>query len=117
MEIQEQIKNIAQEFKNRMLNGEFEFIKADKHTATISIEGWFIDLWIANVIKEHLRVYGYNDITESIEGYIKFNTQKERLQIYKHLKEDIKKHKETVLKKEKEDKIKQLQKELEKLNK
>lgn len=117
MKIQEQIKNIAQEFKNRMLNGEFEFIKSSECVAIIRIEGFLFNIWIANTPKNDLVIYTYGNHDNMIEKNIKFNTQKERLQVYKHLKEDVKEHKKTVLKKEKEDKIKQLQKELEKLNK
>lgn len=93
MDVHETLKQLGQYFKEKILAGDYEFIEADQHTATIKIDGEFrFELWVANEPKENFGVYfsrafSDQDIESTlIQKYMKFTSQKERLAGWRKLK-------------------------------
>ncbi len=105
MSIQEKIKEIAVYFRKKLITGDYEFIECSEYRATIKIEGYNIDLWIGNKIKDHLSIYpsdtilnndiifrGEDDrikVWDSLEPYVKEFRKKENLKKLREIKNEI----------------------------
>ena len=90
MEIEKKINEISDYFKNKILAGDFDFIKCDECTARILIDNKYkFELWIANTPKYNFRIHG-----QSIDTTIfntEFKNQKERIKGYSKVKPFIQK--------------------------
>jgi len=114
MNIEESIKEISNYFKQKVFDGEFEFIKCDIHTAKIKVDDKYVfTIWIANEPKYSCDFYEGSLVSFGGERILKLTTQKDRLKLWKQVKPYVKDHKENILKKEKQAEINRLQKELE----
>lgn len=50
-DIKKAIKGVQDHFIKKLLNGEFELLKADQYTASILIEGYEFVIWLGNMPK------------------------------------------------------------------
>lgn len=113
--IEEKLNEIRKYFADKLLSGEYEFISCTDCYATINIEGYKLNVWIANDPKNHLGFYEPTN-TYFFVNQQTFRSKDERLEAWNKLKPHIIKYKENQLRKEKERQIEQLQKELKSLN-
>lgn len=89
MNIEKSLKEIGEYFKNKILNGDFDLKDCSEYSAFILIDKKHkFDIWIGNsyIVKDYLEIHrsGGNSINNT---YIKFTSQKQRLQVWKHLKD------------------------------
>lgn len=118
MRLKEKIEEVNNLIKEYIINGEFEFITCNEHTAKIKIENeFFIELWIANDPKYSFEVWRDTlSIIERGEEETKiFKTQKDRLAGWQKIKPFVENHRRKVLKRQKQKQINRLKKELEQL--
>jgi len=66
--MKKQLEEMQRYFENKILDGEFELIKVDRHTAHVTIDGLSFTIWIGNGF-EHVRTYdgGFNAIAIEFE--------------------------------------------------
>ena len=116
MDVEQMLNDVADYFKRKIIEGEFEFKNCNEYTATVLIdEKYELELWIANEPKNHFRLYYNNFIIKNNNGYLDFKNQKERLAGWKQVKPYVENYRKKVLKREKEKEINKLKKELEAL--
>jgi len=117
MEIDEKLKEIGNYFKQKVIDGSFEFVSSGAHTAEIIIDGkYHFNLWIANDPKGNFDFYDSYFLVNNSTEFMRFKTQKERMAGWKQIKPHVIKYKKTVLKREKQKEFNRLKKELERLN-
>ena len=114
IDILEKIEEISNHFKKQLLSGNFKFIKCNEHIADIEIDGFDLQVWIANTPKDNFDFYESRFSSNVYFRSKVFKTQKERIKGYKMVKPFIEKYKKDVLKKQKISELKKLQKEIEK---
>ena len=85
--IEDKIKEISLYFRNKMIVGDYEFIRCNDHRATIKVDKYEFDLWIANVIEVDLSIYPANSI---ITNDIIFRGAEDRLKIWDSLEPYVK---------------------------
>lgn len=76
--MEKKIKEVAEYFKGKLLEGDFKFIKADEFRATVEIDKHILDLWIANE-KWNLKVDNIGDL---LGKYLTFNNEEEVTKIW-----------------------------------
>lgn len=115
MKIENLLTDVANYFRNKVLTGDYEFVKCSDRTADIIIDGKYtLQLWIANDPKNH---FGFYSPPFSVgHDFIQLRTQKERLQGWKHLKPFVENYRNNTLKREKLKEFERLKKELEALS-
>ena len=112
-EVENQIEQLNQYFKNKILNGDYNFIKATKHIAEIIIDDRYTFIfWIAN---------GFNAFKEySIDRkgiiYLIFDSEKDKENAYAKVMIEVNKYRKTYLKAEKIKDIEKLQKEIKEID-
>lgn len=120
MNIENELNEIADYFKEKIISGEFTFKKCDEHKATILIdEKYELGLWIANEPKNNFDFYApfpFLEIIGEDRTMFKFNTQKERLAGWKQIKPHVIKYKKGKLLKEKREELRKLESEIEKFS-
>jgi hypothetical protein len=111
MKIEDKIKEVSDYFKEKLLEGDYKFIKCNEHKATVQIDNkYMVDLWTANDIKRYLDVYEPGSI---LSNEISFNSEKERIKVWGHLEPYVLDN----LKKERIKDLKLLKAEIERLEK
>lgn len=116
MNVEEKLTEVANYFKQKVLDGDYKFIKCDEYKATVLIDEKFnMSLWIANDPKIHFRFDFCDPFINSIEAFSYSNT-KDRLKAYKLLRPHIEEYNGKRLIKVKEQQIEKLKNELEQLN-
>lgn len=104
MNIEQKLTEITDYLKQKVLDGDYEFLSSDRHTAKVKIDGLYeIRLWIANIPKKHFALYDASFIVETKSKLLKFNSDKDRLKAYNNLKVFIEKDKKRQLKELKQD--------------
>ena len=117
MNVEQKLKEVADYFKKKIIDGDFEFKSCGECTATITIDGKHdIKLWIANDPKYNFEIYDMTLITLNSNELLKFKTQKERLAGWRQVKKHVEAYRKEVLRKQKEEELERLKKELEQLN-
>jgi len=112
MNIEEKLKEIGDYFKQKVLEGDYKFIKCGEHTATILVNGVYVfELWIGNNPRDNFNFYNTYG-KDLIYSYLCLTTQKERIKCWSKLKPHINSYKSTILKREKQREINRLQKEI-----
>jgi len=105
MSIKEKINDVAVYFRNKLITGDYEFISCGDYKATVKVEDYTFDLWIANDIKVNLGIYPSENILsnkvlfrgeedrlkvwDSLEPYVKAFRKKKRLEELNELKDRI----------------------------
>lgn len=103
--IENKINEISLYFRNKMIIGDYEFISCDDYKATIKVDKYEFDLWIANVIEVNLSIYPANSIItndiifrdaedrlkvwDSLEPYVKSYRKKKKIEELKELRDKI----------------------------
>jgi len=117
MNIEQTLNDVANYFKHKIIEGEFEFKKCGEHTATVLIdEKYEFQLWIANEPKNNFDFYDSSFMVKNSADFLKFRTQKERLAGWRQIKPHVQAYKNKVLKREKQKELNRLKKELEALD-
>ena len=117
MNVTKKLQEVADYFKKKIIDGDFEFIKCDEYKATIKIDGEHeVKVWIANDPKYNFEIYDSALITRNSAELLKFKTQKERLAGWRQVKKHVEAYRNNILKKQKEEELERLKKELEQLN-
>lgn len=117
MNIEETLNDVANYFKRKIIEGQFEFKKCGQHTATVLIdEKYEFELWIANDPKDNFDFYDSTSLPGELTQIFRFSTQKERLAGWKQIKPHVQSYKDKVLKREKQKEFNRLKKELEALS-
>ena len=115
--IETELKNIAEYFQNKIIDGDFEFKSCGGCTATVLIDGKYeFKLWIANEPKNNFDFYNSNFISVDSVNLLCFKTQKKRLAGWKQIKPFVKKYRNEILLKEKQKELDALNKEIQALN-
>lgn len=106
--IENKINEISLYFRNKMIIGDYEFISCDDYKATIKVDKYEFDLWIANVIEVNLSIYPANSI---ITNDIIFRDAEDRLKVWDSLEPYVKSYR----KKKKIEELKELRDKIEEL--
>ena len=106
--IENKINEISLYFRNKMIIGDYEFISCNDYKATIKIDKYEFDLWIANLIEVNLNIYPANSI---INNDIIFRGAEDRLKVWDSLEPYIKSYR----KKKKIEELKELRDKIEEL--
>ncbi len=107
--IDDLLKKVAEYFKQKLLTGDYEFVKCGEHVAEIRIDKKYtFKLWIANDPEYNFGFYGQT----FQEDFMQLRTQKERLAGWRRIKPYIQDYKNTILKRAKQKQFNQLKKEL-----
>ena len=116
--IEKNLEEVGTYFKNKLIEGDYEFISCTDHTATLKFYGiYLMDVWIANEPKTTFGFYSAFNSESLIKNHLNFNNEKDRMQAFSKLKPHLIKFKNTKLKMEKEEQIRILQEDIKKLNK
>ena len=113
--MKDQIKQVQEYFKNKIIEGDFEIKEIEEHTISLVIDGeYYFKMWIANG-KDHYRQY-YNsfEVRENFIYLPKFN-QKDMHKAFSKVRKPIKSYLDGKLLQEKKQAIKKLQEELKSL--
>jgi hypothetical protein len=78
MNIDNKIKEVAEYFKGKLLEGEFKFIQADDFRAAVEIDKHLLNIWIANG-KWNLNV---DNVGVLIGKYLTFSNEEEVSKIW-----------------------------------
>jgi hypothetical protein len=107
--MKEKIIEVQNYFKNRIINGEYEFLKCDEFKAVISVDGFIFNLWIAN----GLVGFKFWEIT-SDEYFMRLPemNENERIMAWISIEPLVIYHRYSVLRAEKLAKLESLKKEL-----
>lgn len=117
MDINKKLKDIADYFKKKILDGDFSFESCGQHTAIVMIdEKYRFKLWIDNDPKDFFNFYADNIITMGGNPHLKFKTQEERLRGWEKVKPSVEEYRKRVLITEKLSEIEELKKEIEELS-
>jgi hypothetical protein len=117
MNVENKFREISEYFNQKIINGEYKFIKCNERTATVLIdEKYEIEIWITNDPKDYFEIYN-EPWTQNIFHFTKFRTQKERLAGWRKIKPKIEAYRKEILLIEKQKEINRLKSELEELNK
>jgi hypothetical protein len=116
MNIENLLNDVGVYFKNKILTGDYKFIKCGECTAEIIVdEKYSFEMCIANTPKEHFRFYENTFLSSLDLESMHLKTQKERMLGWKHIKPHVNNYRDKVLKREKQKQINRLKKELEAL--
>jgi len=116
MNIEQTLNDVENYFKQKIIDGDFEFKKCGEHTATVLIdEKYEFQLWISNEPKNSFDFYDSSFIVKKSTDFMSFRTQKERLDGWRQIKPHVQAYKNKVLKREKQKEFNRLKKELEAL--
>ena len=114
MEIQEKINEVENYFIQKVINGDYQFIKADEHNAEIKVDDkYLIKLWIANGVNNLDFYCDWVDSESILKPKLKTMSQKQKA--WTKINEHVKEYQRTKLKKEKQKQIDKLTAELKKL--
>jgi len=114
MNVDEKIESIKDYFVEKVIKGDYKFIKCDDHNAEILIDDKYnFQLWIANGPTNIDFYYLWIDKKYLMLPLLK--TQKERQKAWGKINKYIKEYKKVVLRKEKQKQIEKLTAELKKL--
>ena len=113
MDADDLLNDVGIYFKNKILTGDYRFIKCGDCTAKIIVdEKYIFQMWIANTPRDHFEFYENSFIRHLHLKSMQLRTQKERMLGWKHIKPHVNNYLNKVLKIEKQKKIDKLKKEL-----
>ncbi len=111
MNVDVKLNEISCYFKNKIVKGDYEFIKSNDSVAEIKIDGKYnFEIWIYLVFE----VYKHSFVNFMKSEYLDF-TEEEKVKASKKMDVHLKKYRETVIREEKTKQIEKLKKELESL--
>lgn len=117
MNIEKTLTELGDYFKQKLINGEFEFISCNEYTAKIIIDDKKLAVWIAGEVKDYLEFYYEHMFTTIHFEDLKFTNQKDRIKAYRTIKPMIISYKNDILMKQKKAELKQITNEIKKLSK
>jgi len=100
MNIEEKINEVMSYFEDKVISGNFEFINADEHTATIKINGYQLSLWIANTPDVSFRFYDISFWPFEKDAVTAFKTREKKRAGYKAIKPYIDKYQKEAIQKQ-----------------
>ncbi len=118
MNIREKLSEISQYFINKLIDGEFEFVKCDKFNATVKIDGEFVfELWIANNPPECFHFHGVATNMTFLNGqdFIEFESQEQRVKAWENIRPFVKKYQQDEIYQTKLKELKELEEDMKKL--
>ena len=108
MDIKENLKEIGEYFKNKLIEGDYQFNKSDKHLATITMDGEFeFSLWICGG-SEGFDVYNHSDSSSFVNQYFKFSNDEDQLKAWEIIEPNITAYNKEVLIAEKTKELEEL---------
>jgi hypothetical protein len=116
MKLKEELQKIADYIVNRVVNGEYEFIKRDNHNAYITIDNYEFELWISNG-KKYLLFYttGFEDTEKTISVPKMEFTTDQKNKAWIHIQNHLTKESNKKIIRENKREIKELQEQNEEL--
>lgn len=103
-----ELKKIGNYFVNKVINKDYEFVKADKHTANILIDGRYkFHLWIANGYKSFNFWFPLPEDDMILGSYLSIPLDHKEAG-FNYVNELADNYKKTVLKKQLEEQLKNL---------
>jgi len=85
MNIENLLNDVGVYFKNKILTGDYKFIKCGECTAEIIVDEKFsFEMWIANTPKEHFRFYENTFLSSLDLESMHLKTQKERMLVLRN---------------------------------
>lgn len=113
-QLEKSLTDIGNYIKDNLVNGDYEFVSADIHTAKILIQEHKFLIWITNTQPDHLGFYSSTPGDYILLQYLKL-TQEEKEQAWKHLKPQVKEYFDNYLINEKEKELEEIKKQNKKI--